>query len=217
MARLIKCSLLSIPVLLLLGLLLVSAWLHTWNSLTRESLIAELRFEPVAEKHFRALLATGDRCDVQPFEINGDQWRIDAHFIKWKYWASLLGLDAMYRLDRLEGRYSNITEQNLRHKLSHDLANDSAIDMVGVAEGLGRFNFLFDASYGSSTYHFIDTTRVYRVYRTQTGIITRSEALPAPADNGGILSIEISLACDHDPGIWRRASAWLDDTLRGWR
>ena len=217
MARLIKCSLLSIPVLLLLSLLLVTAWLHTWNSLTRESLIAELRFEPVAERHYRALLATGDRCDVRPFEIHGDQWRVDARFIKWKYWANLLGLDAMYRLDRLEGRYSDVREQNLRHKVSHDIAEDSAIDMVDVAEGLGRLNFLFDASYGSSTYHYIDTTRVYQVYRTQTGIITRSEPVLTRADNGDILSIEINLACDHDPGIWRRASVWLDDTLRGWR
>jgi hypothetical protein len=217
LARFLKISLLSIPLLLLLALLLVSSWFYTYHSLTREALVAEISFEPVADKHWRARLATGDHCRIEYYEIHGDQWRIEAQFIKWKYWASLLGLDAMYRLDRFEGRYQDVDEQNRRHKVAYSLAQDSALDMVAVAEALGGFNFLFDASYGSSTYHAIDNRQLYRVYRTQTGLITRTEPKPRTADNGAILSIEITRACAGKPGLWRRASTWLDESLSGWR
>lgn len=217
MVRLIKISLLSFPVLLLLFLLLVSGWLQTWHALTREALVAEVVFDRIGDRHYRAELATGDRCKVEYFEIHGDQWRIDAEFIKWKYWANLLGLDAMYRLDRFEGRYQDLEEQNRGPTLAYALAPDSALDMVAVAGALGGLNFLLDATYGSSTYSHIDTTRLYRVYRTQTGLITRAEARPQPRDTGGLLSIEITRACDKQPGLWRRASRWLDETLTGWR
>lgn len=217
MARLIKISLLSFPLLLLLVLLLVSSWFYTYHSLTREALVAEISFEPVGDKHYRARLASGDHCIVEHYDIHGDQWRIEAQFIKWKYWANLLGLDAMYRLDRFEGRYQDIDEQNRRHKIAYALARDSALDMVAIAEALGGFNFLLDASYGSSTYHMIDTRQLYRIYRTQTGLIARPEPKPKAADDSAVLSIEITRACAREDALWRRASGWLDETLRGWR
>ncbi len=217
MARLIKISLLSCPLLLLLLLLLVSSWFYTYHALTREALVAEISFEAVGDRHWRAKLATGDHCVIEHYDIHGDQWRIEAQFIKWKYWANLLGLDAMYRLDRLEGRYRLIDDQNRLHKLAHDLSRDSALDMVAVAESLGPFNFLLDASYGSSTYHAIDTGKIYRVYRTQTGLITRSERRPRSVDNGEVLSIEIRKACGREDALWRRAARSLDEVLKGWR
>ncbi len=217
MARLIKISLLSCPLLLLLLLLLVSSWFYTYHALTREALVAEISFEKIGDQHWRARLATGDHCVVEHYDIHGDQWRIEAEFIKWKYWANLLGLDAMYRLDRFEGRYRLIDELNRLHKLAHDLGRDTALDMVAVAEALGPFNFLFDASYGSSTYHAIDPAKLYGVYRTQTGLITRSERKSPAAANGDVLSIEIRKACGREDGLWRRTANSLDEALRGWR
>lgn len=217
MARLLKISLLSVPLLLMLVLLLVSSWFYTYHNLTREALVAELSFEPLGDQRYRARLVSGDHCRVDFYEIHGDQWRIEAQFIKWRYWANLLGLDGMYRLDRFEGRYQDVDEQNLRHTVAYALARDSALDMVAVADALGSFNFLFDASYGSSTYHAIDSRQLYRIYRTQTGLITRSEQRPQTADTGAVLSIEINRACAGEPGLWRRASTWLDHTLAGWR
>ena len=93
--------------------------------------------------------------------VYGDQWRVDAEFLKWKYWALLLGLDSQYRLDRLEGRYRSVVDQNSQPKLAHDLRDETAVDVVSLAEGLGRWNFLIDASYGSSTYQDIDPANVY--------------------------------------------------------
>jgi hypothetical protein len=217
LARLLKISLLSLPLLLLLMLLLVSSWFYTYHSLTREALVAEISFEPAGDKRYLAKLVTGDHCRVEFYEVHGDQWRIEAQFIKWKYWANLLGLDGMYRLDRFEGRYQDVAEQNQRQKVAYALAQDSALDMVAVAEALGGFNFLFDTSYGSSTYHMIDTRQLYRVYRTQTGLITRLEAKPRTADDGAVLSIEITRACAEDPGLWRRAASGLNALLTGWR
>lgn len=213
MRRLLKIGL---PVIVLgaaaLGLLL-SSWLYTYHRLSSEELVAELSFERVGEQVYRARVATGDLCQVDLYELHGDQWRVEAQFVKWKSWANLLGLDAMYRLDRIEGRYRDLSQQNERHTVAYALPRETLIDAVELAEGLGRFNVLLDASYGSSTFHHIDTGTVYRVYRTQSGLITRVSPRPRPSSTNGRLTIDIDRACGEDDGAWRTLSAWIDDRL----
>ena len=204
----------SFALIVVLGVLaaaLLSASVYTYHALTGETLIAELRFDPTAgEREYLAHLRTGDRCDERVLPVLGDQWRVDAEFLKWKYWALLLGLDSQYRLDRLEGRYRSAAEQNAAPKLAHDLGGATTLDVVGIAESLGSWNFLIDASYGSSTYQDIDPANVYYVYRTQTGIITRTK--PRPAQEAGVpLAVDVERGCGAPLSTWRRVTGWTDE------
>lgn len=193
-----------------LSVVLLTATVYTYDRLTAETLIAELRFDATGERQYLAHLRTGDRCAERAFPLYGDQWRVDAEFLKWKYWAMLLGLDSQYRLDRLEGRYRSAAEQNALRNEAHDLSERTAVDLVALAESLGAFNFLLDATYGSSTYQDIDVGNVYFVYRTPTGIITRHEPRPAQPVSGGALPVRIDGACG-EPSWWRRLTKWTDD------
>jgi hypothetical protein len=169
-------------------------------------------FASTGVRLYVALVRSGDRCAERRFVVLGDLWRVDAEFLKWKYWALLLGLDSQYRLDRLEGRYRTVAEQNSQPNLAHDLSERTAVDLVGLAESLGSWNFLLDATYGSSTYQDIDVTNVYYVYRTTTGIITRHEPRPVPPAGEEPLAITIGGACG-EPSMWRRFTTWTDDSV----
>ena len=215
MRRLIKIAIFPIALLGFLWVALFSASIYTYTSLTSEAVVAELRFEPLGEQDYLARLRSGDFCEEQSFRVLGDQWRIDAEFLKWKYWALALGLDSQYRLDRFEGRYRAVGEQNTRPTLSHDLKKVTVVDVSGVSDTLGLLNFLTDATYGSSTYQDIDTDRVFYVYRTQTGLITRSEAKAEPRVGETGLVVEITRACGVEPGYWQRFSVWLNDQVVG--
>jgi hypothetical protein len=207
----IKISLLAVVLFAALSLVLLTATVYTYDRLTAETLIAELRFDATGERQYVAHLRTGDRCTERTFIVLGDQWRVDAEFLKWKYWALLLGLDSQYRLDRLEGRYRVAAEQNSQPNIAHDLSERTAVDLVALAESLGSWNFLLDATYGSSTYQDIDVANVYRVYRTQTGIITRHEPRPTPPGEEPP-TLTIDGACD-EPSMWRRFATWTDDNV----
>lgn len=210
MRRTFKFSLLAVVLFAALSLVLLTATVYTYDRLTAETLIAELRFDATGERQYVAHLRTGDRCAERTFPVLGDQWRVDAEFLKWKYWAMLLGLDSQYRLDRLEGRYRAVAEQNVAPNVAHDLAERTAVDVVDLAGALGSFNFLLDATYGSSTYQDIDVGNVYKVYRTTTGIITRQEPRPVPPAGGEPLSITIDGACG-DPSWPQRVVGWAND------
>jgi hypothetical protein len=214
MRRLFKVSFLGLGLAAVVLVLLLAASIHTFNVLTDETLIAEVRFERTGEQEFLARLKTGDRCDERVLRILGDQWRIDAQFVKWKYWAMLLGLESQYRLERFEGRYSSIDDQNGKPVLAHALGEPTAVDIVDFAQSLGTLNFLIDATYGSSTYQDIDTARIHLVYKTPTGIFTRSLQRPTDAAARDALAIGISAGCGASPGIWQRVTDWADTAAR---
>jgi hypothetical protein len=211
--RTIKITIVPILLLVLLSLSLASAWLYTYHRLTDETVIAEITFDQVDGQHYLAQLATGDLCQTQEYQLYGDQWRVDAAFIKWKYWANLLGLDAYYRLERLQGRYREITDENLKPHMAHGLADPTVFDLAGLSRSLGRLNFLLDAEYGSSTYQDVRTDMRYRVYRTQTGIITRMKPRSGAKITAGQLTIEINKACAVEPGSWQSSSQWLNHQI----
>ncbi|HXS80174.1 MAG TPA: hypothetical protein VN818_07810 [Gammaproteobacteria bacterium] len=210
MRRAFKFSLGVVVLFATFSIVLLMATIYTYDRLTGETLIAELRFDAAGDRQYVAHLRTGDRCEDRAFPLYGDQWRIDAQFLKWKYWALLLGLDSQYRLDRLEGRYRSVEDQNTQRNVAHALSERTAVDVVALAESLGSWNFLLDATYGSSTYQDIDVDDVYYVYRTTTGIITRHERRPVQPAGGASFNVTIDGACS-DPSMWRRFTEWTDD------
>jgi hypothetical protein len=214
MRRVVALSLWVIVLLLALAVVLLSATIYTYDRLTAETLIAELRFDRVGPREYVARLRTGDRCAEREFPLMGEQFRVDAEFLKWKYWALLLGLESQYRLDRLEGRYRAVGDQNSEPNLAHDLAERNAVDLAGLAAALGSWNFLLDATYGSSTYEDIDEDRVYSIYRTTTGIITRSVPRPTELRDGESFTIVIDGACTA-PSLWQRFTTAADDAVVG--
>jgi hypothetical protein len=210
MRRAFKFSLWVVVLLAALSVVLLTATIYTYDRLSAETVIAELRFDATGDRQYIAHLRTGDRCEDRALPVFGDQWRVDAEFLKWKYWALLFGLDSQYRLDRLEGRYRAAAEQNSQPNVAHELRERTAVDLVSLAESLGSWNFLLDATYGSSTYQDIDVNHIYYVYRTQTGIITRHEPRPVESEDGAPFNVTIDGACG-DPSWWRRFTAWTDD------
>jgi hypothetical protein len=213
MRRFIRISLWLVVVAVVAFFLLLGASIYSYYALTDETLIAELEFEQRGEERYLALLRTGDFCGEQTYEVLGEQWRIDAQFLKWHYWATLLGLESQYRLERLEGRYRDVADQNSKALLAHALAEPAAIDIGGLAARLGRFNFLADASYGSSTYHDIDTTTRYLVFKSPTGIFTRTEPRGAAASADALLTANGGVDCAEGPGMVASAAELINRSV----
>ncbi|PKR60433.1 hypothetical protein [Thalassospira lohafexi] len=177
MFRLIKVSVLSIALLTVALAGSIALTVLTYTRLTDEKPIASLYFEPVAEEEFIAHLSS-PHADVDgTYKLYGDQWRIDAAFMKLQPWANILGMDARYKLVRFEGRYSDIERENTQPHIAYELGSDGGFDLGYL---LVKLPFLMDAQYGSSTFTDISEDAVYTVYRTQFGLLVRSEPKPEP-------------------------------------
>jgi hypothetical protein len=141
--------------------------------LVDEQLIGQIKFTESAPEHYVArLMLEGEQRD-QMFEILGDEWQMDARVITWEPPMTLLGLDPIFQLDRLSGRYSEVEEELTRHRSVHALSEPMAMDVWQFARKYPKLMPGVDAHYGTATYLPMAHGATFEVTMTRTGLIAR--------------------------------------------
>jgi hypothetical protein len=191
-------------------LLLLASNFYTFHRLTDEEPIAELRFTRVGQQAFEAVLRHGDFCESQTFRLYGDQWRLDAEFLKWRPWANLLGFDSMYRIERLGSRYLDIRHEISGQRAAYELRPEVPVDLTAVIAKYHGFLSPVDTLYGSSVYAGMEEGAVYLVFRGQSGLFVRKGGGPEQGDATSGLTIDINAACAAAPGIAERLRAFAE-------
>jgi hypothetical protein len=82
----------------------ISRDLAALHALRPNQAVAELFFEQVAARRFRATLTRLPSGRMQVFELEGDEWRLTARGLDWTPRFAALGLGPRYQLERLEAR-----------------------------------------------------------------------------------------------------------------
>jgi len=195
---------------LLLLILLVLSFLvlgnlYTYQRFTSEKPIAQLTFVPVNNQEFDASLRLGNFCNENTYRLYGDEWRIDAQFLKWKSWATLFGLDAMYRLDRLSGRYADINDENSKNHSAHQLSTHSTLSLSALAERSENKLPPVDTVYGSSAYEIMQADILYTVFVNQSGILVREQ---------DISTIKPTNDCVAEGSKWKKTIVSMDQKLK---
>lgn len=145
---------------------------YGYGRLVDEQLVSRIEFAQAAPGEYVARLMIDGQPD-RLFTLRGDEWQMDARVINWKPPATLLGLDPIYQLDRLSGRYADIDEERTSMRTVHALSDELAFDVWHVAR---RFPVLMpgvDAYYGTATYVPMADRARFEVTLTRTALIAR--------------------------------------------
>lgn len=132
------------------GLLLLGS-LYSYGRLVGEQTVSMIEFSENAPGEFMARLMIDGKTD-RFLPLLGDEWQMDARVVSWKPPATILGLEPIYQLERLSGRYSDVARELSEPRTVHSLTDARVIDVWHVAR---RFPILMpgvDAYYGAATY-----------------------------------------------------------------
>ncbi len=147
--------------------------LHTYQRLSYEQPVAQLRFQALADQRFQATLTT-DTGTPRVFELAGDEFQLDARVLKWRAWANLLGFDALFRLERLSGRYRDIADERDSPRSVVALDDiEPGVNAFTLARRIPDWARPVDARYGSATYVPMADRATYDIAMTQSGLIAR--------------------------------------------
>jgi len=122
-----------------------------YRALTREDLAATIHAEPTGPAQFRVTVKMPDGRTTR-YQLAGNEIYIDAHILKWKPWANLLGLHTAYELDRIAGRYDQIEDEQTRPRTIHTLAPDRVVDLFTLRRRYAWLESMVDAEYGSAAF-----------------------------------------------------------------
>ncbi len=151
---------------------LVAMNLHTYARLTHEQQAARVSMRQLGERHYVVSLRAG-KAPARHFEVRGDEWQIDARVLKWRGIGNLLGLDTVYRLERLSGRYGDIGAERAAPRTVFALSEDPGIDLWTALRRYHAYVPFADALYGSAAYVPMAEGAEYAVNVSSSGLVVR--------------------------------------------
>ena len=145
-----------------------------YRSLTREEVAARVVVRPVGPRRFAATFLVSDRPDTT-YELAGDEIYVDAHILKWKPMANVLGLHTAYELDRVAGRFNDIARERSEDRTVYSLVEDKPVDLFGLRRRYAFLAPLLDAEYGSGTFVPVTRPAQFEVRVSTTGLLIREK------------------------------------------
>lgn len=145
---------------------------YGYDRLTDEQLVGRIAFSESAPGEYVARLMIDSEQD-RIFRLLGDEWQMDARVVTWKPPVTLLGLDPIYQLDRLSGRYADLDEEITSERSVHPLSEPVTLDVWQFAR---RYPLLLpgvDAHYGTATYLPMANGATFEITMTRTALIAR--------------------------------------------
>jgi hypothetical protein len=147
-----------------------------YRALTLEEVAATVTTIPTGPQAFQAFVEFPDGRDTT-FHVTGDQLLVDAHILKWRPLANILGVHTQYELDRLGGRYLDIQDERTAPRNVHSLKNDKPVDLFHLARRYTLLAYLVDTEYGSATYIGVERPARFEIRVSTTGLLVREVEL----------------------------------------
>jgi uncharacterized membrane protein len=152
--------------------------------------VATIEFDQTGERTYDVTVTEADAADGAPgavhrFTATGDDWVIKARVLRWKSWATVLGLDAQYRLDRFESAYRDIEQARTTPPSVESLLPErrTGVDFIPLAETVGKVAPVVDTpEHGQAVYWPMADGAIYRVDITAQGQLLPDEANEAAAE-----------------------------------
>jgi hypothetical protein len=146
--------------------------LYTYARLTHEQQAARVSIRQLGERQYVLTVETR-RAPPRHFQVNGDEWQIDARVLKWRALGNMLGFDTVYRFERLSGRYADVTQERGAKRTVHPLAEDPGLDLWSLIRKHHDYVPLADALYGSAVYVPMAEGAEYMVTVSTSGLVVR--------------------------------------------
>jgi len=158
---------------------LLASNLYTYERLVFEQAVAEIAFQKVSHQEYQVNIVALDSPFQKTVSLKGDEWQLDAQVLSWKGMATLMGMDANYRLHRISGRYIDIVEEQQRPRTVYSLVKktayieDERFDLWQFVHEQQNWLQWVDAAYGSAVFLPMTDGAKYSVSITRTGLIAR--------------------------------------------
>lgn len=150
-----------------------------YRALTQETVAAVVRTEPAGPKRFQAWFRFPDGREVS-YTLSGDQLYVDAHILKWNPMVNVLGLHTAYELDRIAGRYQDLTQEQQQPRTVHSLAPARKVDLFDLRQRYAVLSPLLDAEYGSATFAAAESPAQFEIRVSTTGLLIRKKDSASP-------------------------------------
>jgi len=161
---------LSAAVLFLLG------FIQSYTAFTHRQLAAMVYCAPAedSEDEMALWLVTFEPPTagyLSHHRLCGQQWAVEGHILKWDDWLNLLGLQTMYKLTRVRGRYLRAEDESSKPATASSLVEQEEDPRWRWLYEYGARLPFVSAVYGNTVFTFPSDTKTFEIYATPFGFM----------------------------------------------
>jgi hypothetical protein len=151
---------------------MIALGVQGYSALTRETLAATIAVAPSGPQRFDARVKFPDGREAA-YVIAGDELYVDAHILKWKPIANVLGLHTAYELDRIAGRYRSADQEQKGIRTVYPLSAPQLVDLFALRSRYAWLAPFVDAEYGSASFVPVTKPAELEVKVSTSGLVIR--------------------------------------------
>jgi hypothetical protein len=165
-----------------LAALSLLAMLQSWRAFTKKTHVAELQCIELAPHKMRVYLvpieSDGVRGATEIYDIDGDEWQIGGDVLRFRSFLTALGVETVFRITRVEGRWDSAGAANAHAGTAHDRAPPSAT-WTKLYRGVDKapLRWLIAGAHGQAVSQLPDRRAIYDIFVTPNGYIVDKRAL----------------------------------------
>ena len=152
----------------------LAAGFTAMDRLSDESPVGTIEFSALDTHAYMARLTLEDR-DPAHYRIAGDHWQLDVRFLKWKLPATLMGAEKLFQLDRLSGRYADISTLGTAELTAYGLSTDPGRWMWSLTSRAERWIPWLDTVYGNAVFMPMADGARFRISVADAGLVARPD------------------------------------------
>ncbi len=176
----LRLLLILLAIAVFAAVLMLLGFIQSYAAFTHQKRIATVYCTalPKAENEMTLRLVTVDSPTagrLYRFRILGQQWAVEGHILKWEDWLNFLGLQTMYRLTRVRGRYIRAEDEVSGPASAYSLISNQEDPGWRWLYRYGEMLPFVHAVYGNTVFSFPSTTKRFGIYVTTSGFMTKEE------------------------------------------
>jgi hypothetical protein len=122
--------------------------------------------------YYVAIERDGRRGATETYDVDGDQWTVGGDVLRFRPLFNTLGIDTVYQVTRVEGRWLDATAANAHKATAHDRGKTGAGWLQLYRNGSrGPLGWVIAGTHGQAVSQLPDRRAVYDLYVTPNGFI----------------------------------------------
>lgn len=132
---------------------------------------------PIKEDNWFVLqinpLDNGEKSEPRFYRLNGQQFVLEGHIVKWENFFVALGMKPLYQLTRLTGRYISIDEEKSKERSVYQIEEEPFVWSFLMRHGEKIPGI--DAVYGASSFKGVEENKKFTVEITHNAFVIKEK------------------------------------------
>jgi hypothetical protein len=161
----------------------LSAALATYHSFTKKRHAAEVQAIDLGAHKLRVYLvpieADGTRGATETYDLDGDEWTVGGDVLRMRPFLTVLGLETVYKVSRVEGRWLKAEDANTHKGTAYDREGGTGQGWLQLYKNgaSGPFRWLIAGAHGQAVSQLPDRRAVFDLYVTPNGFVVDKRSL----------------------------------------